>query len=287
MSQSLADLLPGGDGRLGIRLWLKSAAYSQRLLLGEAGDPWESASKYLAYFSQAHGLLKPDVAVLEVGGLFESWLKRNPTLKVELLSKRKMSFPLRKLLEQSQPREVLAEVIEALVAHLRGQTPLLLAMPSPRRWLQLANQWAGRDEFSVDDDGIEDSAMYMADLLRFVSNLAVGGILLEEGGDSSAATPLNLELYRPLINVTKHYRWPLALHLGDCPVAEQDANQDIDLFIGKAGLPALGSAQGIDVSERLWADAAPALADRQFYFVEIPRDATPETVLENLARLRS
>ena len=68
MSQSLADSLPGKGGS-GLKVWLKSSAYTRRLLLGEGGDPWQGAAQFLAYFSQAQGLLRPDVAVVEVGEL--------------------------------------------------------------------------------------------------------------------------------------------------------------------------------------------------------------------------
>ena len=111
MSQSLADLINADGVPVGLRMWLKSSAYTQRLLLGASGDPWVSASQYLAYFSQAQGLLKPDVAVIEVGELFDSWLSRNPELKPEMVGKRKLSYPLRKLLEQTQPRALLQKLL--------------------------------------------------------------------------------------------------------------------------------------------------------------------------------
>ncbi|MDP3288871.1 MAG: hypothetical protein Q8M64_11225, partial [Methyloversatilis sp.] len=143
MSQRLADILPGQQGGSGLKVWLKSSAYTRRLLLGEDGDPWLSGARYLAYFSQAQGLLRPDVAVVEVGELFDSWLVRHPEVRAELGSKKRLSFPLRKLLEQDEPRALLAEIVEAVIANLRGQTPLVLAMPSPKHWLFHANELAG------------------------------------------------------------------------------------------------------------------------------------------------
>ena len=123
MSQSLADSLPGNGGS-GLKVWLKASAYTRRLLLGEGGDPWQGAAQFLAYFSQAQGLLRPDVAVVEVGELFDAWLAHRPEVRAELGSKRRLSYPLRKLLEQEAPRQLLAEVVEAVIANLRGQTPL-------------------------------------------------------------------------------------------------------------------------------------------------------------------
>lgn len=284
MTQSLADLLPGSPGGGRIRVWLKSSAYTQRLLLGEAGDPWGGAAQYLAYFSQAHGLLRPDVAVVEAGELYDSWLARHPEHQRELGAKRRLSWPLRKWLEPTEPREVLAEVLEAVAAHLRGQVPLVLAMPSPRAWLQRASVLAGREGVELDPDGIEDAAMYVADVLRSVSQLPVAGLLFEEGADGA----VEVERYRPLLNVARHYRWSVALRLG-APLLELPAAEDIQALIGSAkAIEGASCATGVDVGERLWSgQALPALGERQFHFAEIPRNHQPEQVLESLARLRA
>jgi hypothetical protein len=287
MSQSLADLINADGVPVGLRMWLKSSAYTQRLLLGASGDPWVSASQYLAYFSQAQGLLKPDVAVIEVGELFDSWLSRNPELKPEMVGKRKLSYPLRKLLEQTQPRALLAEVVEAVLANLRGQKPLVLAMPSPRHWLQHANVLAGREAIDVDSDSIEDSAMYIADLARAVSVYEVGGLLFEEAVGDQSSEPIDLELYRPIINVAKHYRWPLAVRFGDAGVVSNIALSEIEVLISESGLERSGMAQGINVSATLWGNEPPLpLKANQFYFAEVPRDERPEHVLDCIARVR-
>lgn len=288
MSQKLADLMPAEGAGVNIRTWLKSFSYTKRLLVGESGDPWESASRYLAYFSQAQGLLKPDVAVLEVGELFDAWLQRNPAVRAELAGKRKLSYPLRKLLEQPQPRELLAEIIEAVLAQLRGQAPLVLSMPSPGYWLHRASRAAGRGEVELDGDSIEDSAMYVADLARSVSGAAVGGLLLEESFPEVNLGPTDLELYRPLLNVAKHYRWPLVLRMGEGSLVESPVLQEIDVFIGAGEIPAAGTAHGVDVSRMVWAgEPVSELTPTQFYFVDIPRDAMPEQVLESLAKLKA
>lgn len=287
MSQSLADSLPGKGGS-GLKVWLKSSAYTRRLLLGEGGDPWMGAARYLAYFSQAQGLLRPDVAVVEVGELFDSWLLRHPEVRAELGSKWRLSFPLRKLLEQDEPRLLLAEVVEAVVANLRGQTPLVLAMPSPKHWLHHANVLAGRSDIELDPDGIEDAAMYMADLLRSVSASPVGGVLLEEHPNDAAMGETDLERYRPLINVARHYRWSLALRPQGTGVAESPTLAEFDAVLSPVILAVEPVSTGVDVGQSLWNGAAlPALDKGQFYFVEIPDSQRPEFVLESLARLRA
>ncbi|MBS0371972.1 MAG: hypothetical protein JSS57_22545 [Proteobacteria bacterium] len=287
MSQSLADSLPGNGGS-GLRVWLKASAYTRRLLLGEGGDPWQGAAQFLAYFSQAQGLLRPDVAVVEVGELFDAWLAHHPEVRAELGSKRRLSYPLRKLLEQEAPRQLLAEVVEAVIANLRGQTPLVLAMPSPKHWLLHANQLAGRSDVELDPDGIEDAAMYMADLLRAVSASPVGGVLLEEHPDDATLGDTDLERYRPLINVAHHYRWSLALRPQGAAVAESPVLAEFDAVLSSAFQAAMPVSTGVDVSQPLWEGAAlPALGAGEFYFVEIPESQRPEFVLESLARLRA
>lgn len=284
MSQHLADLMPAGAAPGGLRLWLKSSAYSRQLLLGPGDDPWLSPSAYLAHFAQARGLLKPDVAVIEVGELFASWLRRHPALAVEMASRRKLSYPLRRLLEQAGARALLAEIIEAVLANLGGQLPLVLAMPSPRRWLLQANGDAGRRACEADRDSIEDAAMYMADLVRSVSGFAVGALLFEEAQDDGVGA--DLELYRPMINVARHYRWPLALRAGPGGIADGAAAAEFDVFIN--GGTRTAAAIGIDLGRWPSADApAPPLAARQFYFVEIEAGAMPEQVLDKLASLRA
>lgn len=287
MSQSLADSLPGKGGS-GLRVWLKSSAYTRRLLLGEGGDPWLGAAQFLAWFSQAQGLLRPDVAVVEVGELFDAWLARHPELRAELGAKRRLSYPLRRLLELEGPRQLLAEVVEAVIANLRGQTPLVLAMPSPKHWLLHANQLAGRSDVELDPDGIEDAAMYMADLLRSVSASPVGGVLLEEHPDDAQLGDTDLERYRPLINVAHHYRWSLALRPRSSGVLESPVLGEFDAVLSRDVTAAPPVSTGVDVSLPLWAsEALPALAPGQFYFAEVPAHQRPEFVLESLARLRA
>ncbi|MDQ0507475.1 hypothetical protein [Xanthobacter agilis] len=279
MSPRLLDDLPRPSGAPGLRVWLKTSGYARRLLLGEAGDPWESAASYLAFFNQAQGLLRPDVGVVEVGELYRSWLARHPALKAEMGSKKRAAFPLKRMLEEEGPRQLLAEVVEAVAASLRGQTPLVLALPSPRRWLAEAAALAGRDGIDIDADLIEDATMYMADLVRAVSGHPVGGLLLEEGSDGVAA---DVGAYRTLVNIGRHYRWGVALR-----GAPDGTARDFDTIISAAPAGVGDLARGLDVSDALWSGLPlAALGAGQFYFAEIPESAQPEAVLQHLARLR-
>jgi len=272
MSQHLADDLPDATGTKALRVWLESSGYARRLLLGADGDPWaEGAAKYLSFFTQARGLLRSDVAVVNVGDLFRSWLARHPELATEMGSKRRATYPLRRMLEEDGPRALLDEVAEAVGAHLQGQVPLVLSMPAPGAWLAEAQQVAGR-EASVDADTTEDAAMYVADFIRCVAQRPVGGLLIEEG-----ETPGPADRYGPLLNAARHYRWSVVGH----GVAPQDAAR-FDAVIGEGD-----NVTGRDISATLFAGGELPKAGRaQFLYAQVPVDHPPESVLDAVAQLQ-
>lgn len=288
MTGPFAECLPDAAGKGSIRVWLKSSAYTRRLLLGAAGDPWISGAHYLAYFSQAHGLLKPDVAVLEVGELYDAWNATHPgELAASLGNRRKPVTALRKLLEAEAPRKVLAEVVEAVLANLRGQTPLVLSVPSPRRWSNHANQMTGSNDIALTSDDAEDASMYLADLIRSVSAFPVSGVLLEEGRDAANFNVEDLTRCTSIVNVVRHYRWSLAVRLPNDAVPAPEAVADFDAVISPAIESAGAAALGRDITASFASGSAIApLSGRQFYFAEINPGLRPESVLEAVAKLR-
>lgn len=288
MSQPFAERLPDAAGKGSIRVWLKSAAYTQRLLLGASTDPWASGAQYLAYFSQAHALLKPDVAVLEVGDLYDGWdAAHRGELAASLGNRRKPVTALRKLLEPETPRKTLAEVVEAVLANLRGQTPLVLSVPAPRRWMNHANALTGRTDIDVTGDDVEDATMYLADLIRSVSALPVSGLMIEEGRDEADFDVDDLARYTAVVNVVRHYRWSLALRLPNHASPLPEALSDFDAVISSTLEQAGTAALGRDVSAGFAQDGAVApVAGRQFYFAEVDANLRPESVLDALNRLR-
>ena len=288
MTGPFAERLPDAAGKGSIRVWLKSSAYTRRLLLGAAGDPWISGAHYLAYFSQAHGLLKPDVAVLEVGELYDAWnATHSGELAASLGNRRKPVTALRKLLEAEAPRKVLAEVVEAVLANLRGQTPLVLSVPSPRRWSNHANQMTGSNDIALTSDDAEDASMYLADLIRSVSAFPVSGVLLEEGRDAANFNVEDLTRCTSIVNVVRHYRWSLAVRLPNDAVPAPEAVADFDAVISPAIESAGAAALGRDITASFANGSAIApLSGRKFYFAEINPGLRPESVLEAVAQLR-
>lgn len=285
---TLAELLPCSAGAGAIRVWLKSSAYTRHLLLGSAqADPWATAAGYLAYFSQSHGLLRPDVAVIEVGELFDAWCVRDGGLAARLGNRRKPTTALRKLLELEPPKAVLAEVVVAVLSHLRGQTPLVLAMPSPRAWLLHANQMVdGHDD--IDADAVEDAAMYVADLVRSVSTFPVAGLLLEEQRNDHALTAEHVERYRSVLNVAGHYRWSTVLRLPSGVHPNAGAfNGFVAVIADGAGVNGVSVFGRDDSAAFASGEAASPLGNGQFHFVELDPTQQPEAVLDQLARLHT
>ncbi|MDP3287608.1 MAG: hypothetical protein Q8M64_04810, partial [Methyloversatilis sp.] len=145
-----------------------------------------------------------------------------------------------------------------------------------------------RSDIELDPDGIEDAAMYMADLIRSVSAHPVGGILLEEHPDDPRMGETDVERYRPLINVAKHYRWSIALRAQGDALLPSPALADFDAVISPSLCVPAPSSAGVDVSQALWSGAAlPVLEAGQFWFADIPASQKPESVLEWLAALRA
>lgn len=271
----------------GAKVWLKSSGYARRLLAGADGDPWGSPAAFLAFFSQAHGLLRPDVAVLDVADLHRSWTRRHPELVADMGARKRAAVPLRKLLDEDGPRRVLNEVVEALLGHLRGRAPLVLACPAPRVWLDEAKALAGLAEVPADEDAIEDAAMYVADLLRAVSAHPIAGVLFEDDPERTLDAAAIATL-RPILNVAEHYRWGVVLR---GRFADTVGAADLAPFAAVISATPLGDRVagpfGLDVGAAAWSGGTiPAGPAGGFRFLEVPVDAEPEKVLETIGRLR-
>lgn len=164
----------------------------------------------------------------------------------------------------------------AVVAALAPEAPIAVSLPSPFALAcQLTGRAPGRGPL---DDGwaemVDVCALFVADAAKRV--LAAGaGVALVEGPDEPTDGERMaelLDLYRPVLNVLRHYRHPaLALVSGPDAAAEL-AGVDA---IGAVAAPVDGRAL-LDGSEDSW-DAALAGAGDVFA-PGIPADASPERV---------
>jgi hypothetical protein len=89
-----------------------------------------------------------------------------------------------------------------------------------------------------------------------------------------------------VINVAKHYRWSVGVHL---PFSDGDFKvpDDIDFSIVPAGSAA--DTMGLDITQPLWEQGADGLSvgENGFYYLSIPTDIQPELVLDTLSSLKN
>lgn len=280
MPALLQHLINGGLGSRGRGLWLDYNAYAARLL-GNGTAPWLDADAAGAWMRKAQSLLKSDVAVLPVAGVVEQWLRAHPELAAAMAAKRRAVFPLKTLLADAPLRAHLVELARVLRA-LFDKLPLVLAVPSPRRWPALSYAQAYPSEApEIDADAVDSAAAYAADFLRAFADCGVDALLLCEDSGSAPASAEDLSLYQAVFNVAAHYRWDAGLQL---PSGSVGAAGDGPAF-ALADQPLSGLPTGITVPPAFWS-GADAPASSGFRYAEIPAEAQPERVLERLALLR-
>ena len=277
-------LAAGGDSP---RLWINFTGYTKKLLLGADENPWSTPAAYMSYYGQAHGLVKAEVVVLDVWDLFQHWMQEDPEAIPSMAGKRRVTVALRTMLEAYGPRELLAEMITALGNNYGASTPMVLVMPSPRSLLVKAHQAANGEVAEPDEMNVDTASMYVADFLRYFSETDLSGVLLMEDPDLLPENGEELSWYQPIYNVAKHYRWNVGLYL---PSADKDYDlpDDLNFAIAPAGSPTADKALGVEITDVLWAsDSDKTLpATNGFYYLSIPADAKPETVLETLETLK-
>lgn len=284
MAVNLASYLTAGGETP--RLWINFTDYTKKLLLGADENPWSNPAAYMSFYGQAHGLVKSQVAVLDVWDLFQHWMKEDPEAIPSMAGKRRVTVALKAMLEAYGPRELLAEVITAFSNNYGASTPLALVIPSPRSLLVKAHQAANGEVAEPDEMNIDTASMYMADFLRYFSETDLSGVLLVEDPELPPASGEELSWYQPIYNVAKHYRWSVGVYLPS-PDVDYDVPADVAFAVAPAGSPTAAKVSGVDISEYLWGDQSGSLPTTSgFYYLTIPAGTKPETVLDTLATLK-
>lgn len=264
-------------------LWLDDDAYTDRLLAG-GKTPLLESGEFVAFRRKAAGLLKVEVTVVPVGAAAAAWAAKQPELKEAMASKKRAVVPVRTLLADEGLRATLVETVRALRGALPAQ-PLVLAMPSPRAWVNAAYRIAFGTETEVGGDEADAAAVYVAEFLRSFGEAGVDGVLLVESAGADPANAGEIEWYQPVTNLAAHYRWALGLQFADGSGFSGDV-KGVDFSIASKALP--GAVAGLAVPEAFWSGGdAPAVPAGGFRFARIPADAVPEKVLERLAVLRA
>lgn len=282
MSRDLIDTITRReDSRAAV--WLDSLDYSRRVILGGAEIPWSRPAEFLNFHRQAHSLLRPSVATLEVGAFYETWLSVRPEALQSMAGKKRLGFALKQLLADEEPRRLVCELLRVLRSAYPS-TPLVVSIPSPRRWAASVHKRANRIEaVAISKDDVESASMYVTDWLRSFAESSIDGLLLEEERGDGQASAQALATYQPVINAAKYYRWALGV-LSQGTGYAPGPLEGIDFRITDADCEA--GITGRVIPDSFWAGENPPLIEKGFYYLKVPEDALPERVLERLAALR-
>ena len=282
MAVDLVNYLSSGEGSP--RLWVNFNEYAKTLLLGNDSNPWITPAAYLAYYTQAHSLVKADVVVLDVWDLFHHWMEEDASAVSSMAEKTRATFASKTLLEAYAPRELLAEVLTAVDNNYGNSVPITLVIPSPRALLVRAHKRATGSNLQPDEMAVDTTSMYMADFLRYFSETNLSGILLVEDQGLMPLSTEEVSWYQPVLNVAKHYRWSVGLQL---PFLDGgfSAPVEIDFTIIPEQSAASTESLGVDITQSLWMNGS-TQESKGFVYLSIPADVNPEKVLETLSSLK-
>jgi len=118
-------------------------------------------------------------------------------------------------------------------------------------------------------------SVYLADFLRAFSGLNVAGVVVQLA-EGTALNPDLLDLYSPIINVSKHYHWAFGVQVSN-PEEINDSDDVVDLVISNHA-----AANGQILDAGFWEGAEAAKPENGFYFGEVAAELKPEVVLERL-----
>lgn len=211
MSRLLAslDAPPSGRGR---PIWFDAAEYGRAKLLAGAAVPWSSPAELAAFAGKLQGMFRSGAILVDVADLLAQRVSGDERLRAAMAARTRPGHALRTLLADEPARATAVEAIRAL-ASTKGALPLLLAAPTPARWVAAAAQQASSGPQPPDPDRAEVAAMYAADYLRTFAGTAVDGLLLDEG-PAPAGDPIHPETFRAVLNVADNYGWPVLVRTG-------------------------------------------------------------------------
>ena len=208
----------------------------------------------------------------------------HPSLAKAMAAKRRAGFALRTLLGDEALRAYLVEVTRGLRASFAG-LPLAVRVPSPWRWPALAHAQAHGPGagVTVGEDEADAAAVALADFLRAFGDCGLDALLLDEPEAGGPTSESALELYRPVLNVGGFYR---DVGLG-CGAGAPDLGGGGGLGFVIAPRAVASVTGGLALPASFWSGDPPSSRrSGDFFYVEIPRDAQPESVLERLSSLR-
>ena len=262
-------------------LWLDDELYAARLF-ADGVPPYLSTPDYVAFRSQAAGLLHSDILSLSLRALCSAWLDAHPDLVTRMGAKTRVGAPLRAMFADETLREFLTATVNALSVALR-EVPLVLVCPTPESWLVAAHERCAAPLDSVESDAVEKAAVYLAEFLRAFAECAVDGLLLTADNSRPAAAP-DSSAYRPVLNVAEHYRWPAGFDACRVPFTAEMAVDSSAFAVSRVVLEGLVTVTALD--EEIWRGAPLGELPPGCLFSIISPESQPEQVLATLQALR-
>lgn len=242
--------------------------YAASVILRGRPVPWDNATAYASFFAQAQGLLRPDVALLDLDRLYGHLTAGNTSLETGMAARSRTGFALRTLLGDDDLNRAVLEFVTVFAKTARQ--PVVLRIPSPMMWLRGTHHFSGADDTGdLDADNAENASMYVSDWLRAFAALPVAGLLLDNRTPAGASrgVHVSLETYTPIANLAGNYRWTLGQLDDDQARLQGDA------------------AVGAYIPAGFWLGADVELPAGDFYLAGIPSAASPEGVLARLETL--
>lgn len=259
-AKSLAVATPSGRSRA---LLIDDAEYSTTVIRQGSPIPWTDTTLATTHFDQVRALLNPDALWVDVRRLFLAHTDSRPDLVTAMGARARIGHPLRTLLTDADVLAASHEMLETVAKTARRQ--LLLHIPSPASWLATAHEIAGNPLSEVDADRADSASMYIAEWLGQLGSLPVALILLDARYASLAET---LADYSAVTNVSSHFGWTPAMW----------NDERIDTAEDHPSIGLIGAG--------FWAgDTDAAVPDSDVLVTSIPATASPERVLDQLAKL--
>jgi hypothetical protein len=280
----LADSLERPPSGRAAAVWFDWFAHCRHRRNG-AGVPWASPREMASFFCEAQRVFRSDAVLVDVGDVFTRRVERDAALSAAMAARNRPGYALRTLLADDRARSIACEATTAIAAG-SAATPVLLSVPSPARWLELAVRQAGsQPDGAPQARHVEAAAMYVADLLRVFAPAGVDGLLLDEGAAPHSELA-DAESYTPVLNVAAHHGWPVWVRSDRAACWPDGYIPGVTGWLGRRApeQPAPGQ-WGIVLSPEAGLQATPPGERGGVVLAVVPEAAEPDSLLRWVDRL--
>ena len=281
MPDLLASLTAAPSGRA-TPVWFDSLAYCHEKLLGGDQVPWASPGELTAFTGKAQGMFRSDALLVNLAELYAWRTAVESDLRTAMGARTRVGYALRTLLADEKARTVAVDAVSAS-SGVSGGTPVVLTMPSPSRWLSTSAEQAGQPAAPPDPDSADTAAMYIADFLRIFATAPVDGLVLDEG-PTSATDLTRADAYRPVLNVSEHYKWPVLI-CSETAAWPHGPIPGVAGWVGSSSPDRAGGTWGLLATDEFWSGTDPVGAP-DLVLAVVPAEADPEPVMARVRALR-